>query len=164
MGLRVSGWGRLAGRDPGPDKLHSVNIPYMTNEQCKLSWGNMIKNNMLCAGEDYTGSNSNSQLPCNGDSGGPLTLGNTIVGVVSFGQQFCVYRPAVFARVSAILGWLEDNGITNACEETAATTTTPAPAQCFDKYVNCGDYKWACNEWRYGRFMHKPCPKTCNTC
>ena len=84
----VSGWGRTASGGSSPNKLHHVEVPWVSDTQCKQSYGqNSITEAMICAGNfDDGGIDS-----CSGDGGGPLTWvdPNTqkvkLVGVVSWG-------------------------------------------------------------------------------
>ena len=84
----VSGWGRISSGGTAPTKLHHVEVPWVSDAQCKQAYGqNKITEAMLCAGNfDDGGIDS-----CQGDSGGPLTWvdPNTqkvkLVGVVSWG-------------------------------------------------------------------------------
>lgn len=48
-----------------------------------------------------------------GDSGGPLVYLDYTktwrqIGVVSFGSNFCLVGPSVYARVSSYLGWISE--------------------------------------------------------
>jgi len=128
--MTVSGWGKLSGSSNGPDVLHAVKIPYMTNKQCKKVWGSsMITKNMLCAGAEDGSANGLSS--CNGDSGGPLTVNNkTIVGVVSWGKQGCAFQSGVYARVSVFLQWIKSKGVdidnTNCGGSSSGSTAAPA--------------------------------------
>jgi len=178
--LTVSGWGRLAANDAGPNVLHSIEVPYMTNQQCRRSWGygssfyGSITSNMLCAGESYTGPDSNDISPCNGDSGGPLTLGNTIVGVLSFGARECKFRPAVYARVTQYLQWIKEDGVTNACQANpttsttttaTTTTTTSTPTKpCIDRKGRCNLWTQYCKNPDYQMWMWYNCSKSCGFC
>ena len=66
--MRVSGWGSLSEETGGPDRLHSVDVPGMSNADCKTLHGeSAITDAMLCAGRDSGGIDS-----CYGDSGGML--------------------------------------------------------------------------------------------
>ena len=84
----VSGWGRLESSGDTPNQLHHVEVPWVSDTQCKQAYGqNSITEAMICAGNfDDGGIDS-----CQGDSGGPLTWvdPNTqkvkLVGVVSWG-------------------------------------------------------------------------------
>ena len=63
--LTVSGWGRLVAGGASPNVLHTVNVPGMTQAQCKANYGSRITSDMLCAGVPQGGIDS-----CGGDSGG----------------------------------------------------------------------------------------------
>lgn len=117
------------------EKLQHVDVPYMTNEECKASKYNAawIKESMLCAGYEEGGKDS-----CQGDSGGPLvsidesTGAHTLVGVVSWGIGCAgAGYPGVYARVSSAEDWIKGK----VCDEwgsdakicgTSAPTATPS--------------------------------------
>ena len=65
--LTVSGWGALSEGGWGPDVLHSVGVPGMTNAFCNQPsfYDGQITDAMLCAGQPSGGIDS-----CQGDSGG----------------------------------------------------------------------------------------------
>jgi len=166
--LTVSGWGRLSGSGSTPNVLHAVKVPYMPTAECRRVYGaSYIKNSMLCAGEEDGSANGNSA--CFGDSGGPLTVGKTIVGVVSWGRNACAFQSAVYAKVSVFLQWIANQGVTNDCGDstsgsTQAPTTTQAPT-CTDKAPSCvceyfsSDY---CESMSVsGRFVRHHCAKSC---
>ena len=67
---------------------------------------------MICAKgqEEYASA-------CPGDSGSPLMVGETIIGVASIAQgckPIIKGRPTVFARVTSQLTWIKKY-VTNAC-------------------------------------------------
>merc|ERR1712106_195217 len=105
----VSGWGTLESGGSQPDVLMEVDVPTMSNSNCKNAYGNGITANMLCAGYDEGGQDS-----CQGDSGGPLIYnsgsGYTQIGVVSWGYG-CASPgyPGVYARVTQYLSWISKN-------------------------------------------------------
>jgi trypsin len=71
----------------------SVTIPIIASATCGNTWS--ITDNMICAG-------AMGRDSCNGDSGGPLTVGATQVGIVSFGSAQCGNgMPGVYARVAS---------------------------------------------------------------
>lgn len=46
----------------------------------------------------------------NGDSGGPLTYGNTLIGIASWGTiPSCIGKPDGYTRVSEYLDWIEQS-------------------------------------------------------
>ena len=83
--LTVSGWGVLKHGDPdGPDVLHSVDVPFITNDRCEeksyitgqLHKVGALTESMLCAGHAEGGIDA-----CQGDSGGKLELTPTGLGI-----------------------------------------------------------------------------------
>lgn len=48
---------------------------------------------------------------CMGDSGGPLTQGGLVHGIVSWGIPCGLGMPDVFARVSSFAGWITANAV-----------------------------------------------------
>lgn len=75
---------------------------------------------MCAAGATSTGKPIDT---CQGDSGGPLLggSGQTLVGVVSWGEGCAERTPGVYTRVSHYLGWLAKNGVTSATPISAPT-------------------------------------------
>ena len=70
--LTVSGWGHLQSGGVGPDVLHSVNVPAISQQECKKFYhginGLTVTDSMICAGHTDGGIDA-----CQGDSGGKLT-------------------------------------------------------------------------------------------
>ena len=124
----VSGWGNTNYTHPHyPGVLHSVQVPYVTMQECDDAYTYPITERMMCAGNlDLGGVDS-----CQGDSGGevqksvkvnalnrpyfagPLTHEENgkvyAVGVVSWGVG-CAFPnyPGVYSRVSSVLQWIND--------------------------------------------------------
>lgn len=90
-----------------PDVLRRVEVPVVSNQICKNSYGqSAITSKMICAGLAQGGRDS-----CQGDSGGPLLVDvrgqRAQAGIVSFGRG-CA-RPTfygVYSRVSELLGFI----------------------------------------------------------
>ncbi|XP_070269896.1 mastin-like [Myotis yumanensis] len=102
----VTGWGDIAFQEPlpTPHNLQEAEVPIVANEICRQQYGNVIQDDMLCAGSEGRGT-------CNGDSGGPLVCkwrGTWVqVGVVSSGHKYCHANfPGVYARVTSFLPWI----------------------------------------------------------
>nr|XP_020138168.1 chymotrypsinogen B-like [Microcebus murinus] len=102
--------GRTAPSHPAanktPDKLQQAALPLVSNADCKKFWGSKITDVMVCAGASGVSS-------CMGDSGGPLVCQKdgawNLVGIVSWGSGTCsTSSPAVYARVTALLPWVEE--------------------------------------------------------
>ncbi|AXB44222.1 S1 family peptidase [Amycolatopsis albispora] len=94
---RVLGWGRTSDGGPRSDYLRGALVPVVSDEGCKASFSSYDKSTMLCAGYPDGGVDA-----CQGDSGGPLLVGDTVIGIVSWGEG-CARpdRPGVYARVAA---------------------------------------------------------------
>lgn len=133
----IQGWGTLSYEGNAPNTLHWVEIPPVTNDVCKQSYGSTSKavvclptflylyitfclpttytfifsvtDSMICGGYPEGGKDS-----CQGDSGGPFVCqsGNSAIltGVVSFGYE-CASPGfyGVYARVTKILDWIHAN-------------------------------------------------------
>lgn len=111
MDVTVSGWGILQEfANDSPDTMHDVTTEIVSNETCKIGYGDeSINNSVLCAGEQEGGKDS-----CSGDSGGPLVAqenGTPIqVGVVSWGDGCGLAGSyGVYTRVATFQNWLTEN-------------------------------------------------------
>ncbi|SFL16115.1 trypsin-like serine protease [Falsiroseomonas stagni] len=124
-------------RPTGPqrpsDRLLQVNVPVVTVEQCRRTYGDRISNAHICAGFEQGGSDS-----CQGDSGGPLFMlapgGRPVqVGVVSWGSG-CAQpgRFGVYAAIGTFEGFVRQH-VPNARFIEAASPhvqrPTPAPSR-----------------------------------
>ena len=105
----VTGWGATSFGGDSPDALLEVTVPIISNDDCQAVFrSETIVDAMLCAGFVGTGGKSS----CNGDSGGPLVSLEggkySLAGVVSWGYR-CGEKgyPAVYARVTSVLSWIE---------------------------------------------------------
>lgn len=103
--VTVAGWGAVKEWGQSSPVLLKVQVPLVTEEQCKKALSG-IHEGMLCAG-GIAGMDS-----CQGDSGGPLFVEGdgkspTLIGVVSWGRG-CARPglPGVYTRVSVFLDWI----------------------------------------------------------
>nr|XP_044997580.1 chymotrypsinogen B [Jaculus jaculus]XP_044998332.1 chymotrypsinogen B [Jaculus jaculus] len=102
----TTGWGKTKHNAlKTPDKLQQAALPLVSNAECKKFWGSKITDVMICAGASGVSS-------CMGDSGGPLVCQKngawTLVGIVSWGSGVCsTSTPAVYARVTALMPWVQ---------------------------------------------------------
>ncbi|XP_013178418.1 PREDICTED: trypsin-1-like [Papilio xuthus] len=83
------------------NELLRVSIPYVNQNDCKKIFSKLTSR-MICAG----GTDKDS---CMGDSGGPLTYQNLVVGLVSYGRTTCgqVGIPAVYTKLSAVRDFID---------------------------------------------------------
>ena len=83
--VTVSGWGVMS-EDEGSisNVLNAVDVPIVSNEDCKVAYKQRVNKDHVCAGLRQGGKDS-----CQGDSGGPLIRRrggqSELVGIVSFG-------------------------------------------------------------------------------
>jgi secreted trypsin-like serine protease len=92
----VLGWGRVADGGARSDYLRRAVVPVISDQGCAASYGNYNPRSMLCAGYAQGGTDA-----CQGDSGGPLVVGDTLIGIVSWGDGCALAgKPGVYTRVS----------------------------------------------------------------
>lgn len=112
--LTVMGWGALTQGGSGPNVMHEVDVPLVSNATCNApaAYDGRITDNMLCAGFPQGGRDS-----CQGDSGGPIVSSaagaDFQVGIVSWG--FGCAQPdkyGVYTRVENYIDWISST-ITN---------------------------------------------------
>jgi len=92
----VLGWGRTAEGGARSEILRKATVPVVSDASCSASYSAYDAKSMVCAGYPEGGTDA-----CQGDSGGPLVVGDTLIGVVSWGEG-CAQpgKPGVYARVS----------------------------------------------------------------
>lgn len=109
----VTGWGALSEGGPISDTLQEVEVPILSQQECRNSnYGTeKITDNMICAGYVEQGGKDS----CQGDSGGPMhVIGNAqsyqLAGIVSWGEG-CAKpgSPGVYTRVSNFVPWITAN-------------------------------------------------------
>ncbi|XP_044740803.1 venom protease-like [Chrysoperla carnea] len=114
----VAGWGSLWFNGPSSDRLQGLQLPIVTNAQCKNKFANfksaVIDDRVICAG--FTKGSKDS---CRGDSGGPLMwpyappgseqkqIKFFQIGVISYGYR-CAEPgfPGVYVRVTQYIDWI----------------------------------------------------------
>ncbi|CAB4026288.1 MAM and LDL-receptor class A domain-containing 1-like isoform X1 [Paramuricea clavata] len=105
----ISGWGRLQSGGSRPDVLQEAQVPIVTPQECKKSYGSSsITDRMLCAGYSRGGIDT-----CQGDSGGPLVCQHSngswyLTGVTSWGRG-CASAGyyGVYAHVANLYPWVK---------------------------------------------------------
>ncbi|XP_077301725.1 chymotrypsin-2-like isoform X2 [Arctopsyche grandis] len=99
----LSGWGTTSYPGTAPNDLQIISLLTQTYEQCKSAHSRLVVESQICtltkAGEGA----------CHGDSGGPLTAGGKVVGIVSWGMPCAIGYPDVFTRVSSFTAWIDSN-------------------------------------------------------
>lgn len=92
----VVGWGRTAEDGPRSHVLRSAEVPLVGDTACHEAFSSYQSEEMVCAGYEEGGVDA-----CQGDSGGPLLVGDTVIGIVSWGRG-CARpsTPGVYTRVS----------------------------------------------------------------
>lgn len=102
----VSGWG--LGKETAINVqryLRGTRVNRLSQDRCKRMYregGIRIYPKMLCAARRNHDS-------CSGDSGGPLTEGDRLYGVVSFGIGCADHKfPGVYVDVRQYIGWIND--------------------------------------------------------
>ncbi|XP_012529671.2 trypsin-1-like [Monomorium pharaonis] len=106
----VSGWGDIRQGGPSTNKLQRVNILIVDRKYCRYIYNNVgyeVHSTQVCAHDPSVEKGS-----CHGDSGGPLTVGGKLVGLVSWAMG-CARTdyPTVYTNVVSYLDWIEDNAI-----------------------------------------------------
>ncbi|XP_063913622.1 brachyurin-like [Zophobas morio] len=102
------GWGQIADNDPElVENLRWVGLTSITNDECKITYGSQISDNMLCAAGNY------NEGTCVGDTGSPLVyllkFGHAqLVGVASFvsGNGCETVDPSGYTRVFPFSDWI----------------------------------------------------------
>lgn len=146
--LIVMGLGKLAQTGNGPQFLHNVTVPVISNNDCNQrgSYNGAITDVMLCAG--YPEGQRDS---CQGDSGGPLikrvyqngnkesTFVDYHVGVVSWGQGCALpNKPGVYARTSSATDFIKNtacnefNSVASFCDYNNDNAPAPQPEACLE--------------------------------
>ncbi|EDW00875.1 GH20777 [Drosophila grimshawi] len=128
----VTGWGALSEGGPISNTLQEVEVPVLSQQECRESnYGNdKITDNMICAGYAEGGKDS-----CQGDSGGPMHVigaaqSYQLAGIVSWGEG-CAQpgSPGVYTRVSSFNEWIEANTRDSCtCNQSGEESSTQAEA------------------------------------
>lgn len=84
---KVLGWGLTDDSDPASgseNQLRGAAVTVAPAEECAQRWSlrGERAEQVVCAGGPRDGKDA-----CHGDSGGPLLAGDTVIGVVSFGDD-----------------------------------------------------------------------------
>ncbi|KAH8331831.1 hypothetical protein KR074_005676 [Drosophila pseudoananassae] len=103
----ASGWGLTSDSASTVSKnLQFTDLTVISNADCVKSFSSVIvTSRVICV------ATPNAHSTCEGDSGGPLALDGTLIGITSFGSvDGCeVGSPAAFTRVTSYLDWIKEN-------------------------------------------------------
>ncbi|XP_044266717.1 brachyurin-like [Tribolium madens] len=109
ISVTAVGWGQVDDFSTGlSNNLDSVTLTTISHDECQLTYGPQITNDMLCAAGNY------NEGICNGDMGGALiqTVGGTAVhvGIASFrSHNGCeTTDPSGFTRTIAYREWIRN--------------------------------------------------------
>ncbi|GAB0090783.1 hypothetical protein DMENIID0001_055460 [Sergentomyia squamirostris] len=98
----VSGWGLTSSPGSLANQLQFLHVQTLTNEVCRTRVGgsaSMVFDHKICAGGVV------GQGVCSADSGGPLALGNAVIGIVSWGIPCARGFPDAYDRVASHRSW-----------------------------------------------------------
>ncbi|XP_072396369.1 trypsin-1-like [Diabrotica undecimpunctata] len=103
----TAGWGDTVPGSPSvSDDLMEVNINIIDRQICKQRLFKFTER-MICAGNLEGGLGS-----CHADSGGPLELNGTLIGIVSYKSGFdcgTAGFPVAYTKVTDFLTWINKN-------------------------------------------------------
>lgn len=109
----VIGWGVMRTdlqQAPLATGLQRGRLRILSDQSCNRVYGqddSYRRSVMLCARSRNRFRSPNTS-PCVGDSGGPLVVGDTQVGIVSFGISCgALHEPTVFSRVATLRGFID---------------------------------------------------------
>jgi len=100
---KIAGWGNMStSANLYPNDLREALTPILDFNKCNSNYDGEMTSNMLCAG--YFISTRDS---CDGDSGGPLIIDNTLTGIISWGYN-CAEDgyPGVYTKVQNYKSWI----------------------------------------------------------
>ncbi|GIY61334.1 plasma kallikrein [Caerostris darwini] len=103
----VSGWGTTSQGGSLSESLQAVDVPILSDDQCKDVYKDSYESTMMCAGYEEGGQDS-----CQGDSGGPFVHRSsdgvaTLIGIVSWGYGCAQPKyPGVYTETAHFLDWI----------------------------------------------------------
>lgn len=102
----TTGWGTTVEGGSIPDILRKVEVPVVSDTDCRVSYGvTDIADHMICAGLPEGGKDA-----CQGDSGGPLFANGTQYGIVSWGYGCARPNyPGVYTEVAYFVDWINNH-------------------------------------------------------
>merc|ERR1712150_63901 len=100
----ITGWGRTCSDCSLSEVLLKSEMNIMTDTECIFDYGSWFDSkHHICLGDGTM----ESGAICNGDSGGPMSIGNVIYGTTSWSSSRCqANRGSVYAKVATYHEWL----------------------------------------------------------
>ena len=101
----ATGWGMTSDGGSEADQLQVVNVPIVDHKLCNEAYKIIggISEEQICAGYPGIGKRDT----CVGDSGGPLTIGGRLAGIISFGIGCAKPEyPGVYTEVAKVRKWI----------------------------------------------------------
>ncbi|XP_022914387.1 chymotrypsin-2-like [Onthophagus taurus] len=108
LNFTLSGWGLTAMYGQPPNKMQTIVLQSITNQECYAKYFHLELVGMLSSSNICT-LNKEGEGACYGDSGGPLVFKGYQVGIVSWAIPCARGRPDVFTRVYSYMDWIENH-------------------------------------------------------
>ncbi|CAH0723664.1 unnamed protein product, partial [Brenthis ino] len=110
----TTGFGANEPHGDSARRMQALNLTVFSQETCiyAMRYTRKVYDSMFCTFTRI------GQGTCHGDSGGPLTIGNKLVGVISWGIPCGVGFPDVHTRISPYIQWIRsiiDQKVCNSC-------------------------------------------------
>jgi len=112
-GVTAMGWGKARNIETQSTEAQLLKIwlTVVPQPECQRIWTatTPIPDHLVICARGPTAPNARRQATCGGDSGGPVMMGQTLVGIVAGGNVICngdPNVPGVYTRVSAYRGWI----------------------------------------------------------
>ncbi|KAJ9089238.1 hypothetical protein DSO57_1014989 [Entomophthora muscae] len=101
--LHLAGWGVEHHTGRASPHLKTLGLKVVPSNICQRLFNGFNANTHICGGSGLPGNSG-----CMGDSGSPLVLGGkTVVGVVSYGDEYCRAPGSAFTRVATFANWIK---------------------------------------------------------
>lgn len=98
----VSGWGKTSNPGLASNQLQALTVTILSNSDCKQYSAGLPASTICTLSPVGKG-------VCMGDSGGPLTAYNQIIGIVSYGTPCALGYPDVYTSVYDHLAWINNS-------------------------------------------------------
>ncbi|XP_029171300.1 chymotrypsin-1-like [Nylanderia fulva] len=98
----LSGWGTIRLGGNVPNSLQEIDLLIYPQQQCKAAHPGILNSHICTLTREGQGA-------CHGDSGSPLVVNGTQVGIVSYGRPCAIGYPDVYTRVSSFVPWIIQN-------------------------------------------------------